>query len=102
MPNSPQSKASRPRRPLTAVAATAMALTLAVCGSSSSTFTSSGGTAATRTVATAHGTVSVPAHPDATVRFVNRTAQLAALKRKYEDRIAAVRKIHGSQLADGH
>ena len=56
---------SRPRRLLTAVAATAMAmaLALAACGSSSSSTTSSGGTAATRAVATAHGKVSVPAHP---------------------------------------
>lgn len=56
-------KASRPRRLLTAVAATAMALALAACGSSSSSTTSSGGTVATRAVATAHGKVSVPAHP---------------------------------------
>lgn len=37
-------------------------------------------------------TVTWPGYPDATARFVNRTAQLAALQRKFEDRIAAVRK----------
>lgn len=34
------------------------------------------------------------AYPDATDEFVNRTAQLATLKQKYEDRIAAVRKTY--------
>ncbi|WP_406131177.1 ABC transporter substrate-binding protein [Streptomyces sp. NBC_00989] len=40
------------------------------------------------------------AYPDATARFVNRTAQLAAMKRKYKGRIAAVRKTYGSKLAN--
>ncbi|MFJ8059199.1 ABC transporter substrate-binding protein [Streptomyces sp. NPDC096142] len=202
MPSSPLPGAFRPRRLLTAVAATAMALALAACGSSSaSSTTASGGKATTRTVATAHGKVAVPTHPlrivsvhswateslydlglkpvgvenggetyvppryltrwkatpkvttgadidyeeiaklrpdlivgvdvpylskayaklsaiaptafasfkdtatwsvypDATAEFVNRTTQLAALKRKYEDRIAAVRTTYGTRLAD--
>ncbi|MFJ2158510.1 ABC transporter substrate-binding protein [Streptomyces sp. NPDC087856] len=202
MPSSPLAGAFRPRRLLTAVAATAMALALAACGSSSSSSTTAAsGKATTRTVATAHGQVSVPTHPlrivsvhswateslfdlglkpvgvenggetyvpprylkrwkatpkvttgadidyeeiaklrpdlivgvdvpylskaykklsaiapttfapfkdtatwsaypDATAEFVNRTTQLAALKQKYEDRIAAVRRTYGTQLAD--
>ncbi|MFJ3826273.1 ABC transporter substrate-binding protein [Streptomyces nodosus] len=42
------------------------------------------------------------AYPDATARFVNRTTQMAALKKKYEDRIAAVRKADGAELAASH
>ncbi|MEU6497251.1 ABC transporter substrate-binding protein [Streptomyces sp. NPDC046984] len=42
------------------------------------------------------------AYPDATARFVNRTAQMATLKEKYEDRIAAVRTTDGAKLADSH
>ncbi|MFJ9376538.1 ABC transporter substrate-binding protein [Streptomyces sp. NPDC101455] len=45
-------------------------------------------------------TASWSAYPDATAQFVNRTSQLAALKRKYDDRIAAVRKAYGTELAD--
>ncbi|MFJ2513055.1 ABC transporter substrate-binding protein [Streptomyces griseoviridis] len=39
-------------------------------------------------------------YPDATARFVDRGTQLAALKRTYEDRIAAVRKEYRAKLAD--
>ncbi|MEU6478576.1 ABC transporter substrate-binding protein [Streptomyces sp. NPDC047017] len=40
--------------------------------------------------------------PEATARFVNRTTQLAALKKEYGDRIAAVRKTYGAKLAASH
>lgn len=39
------------------------------------------------------------AYPDATASFVNRTAQLARLKKKYADRIAAVRAAEGAKLS---
>lgn len=42
------------------------------------------------------------AYPRATAEFVNRTARLAALREKYDDRIAAVRRTYGSRLADSH
>ncbi|MER8118500.1 ABC transporter substrate-binding protein [Streptomyces sp. NPDC094031] len=40
------------------------------------------------------------AYPQATATFVNGTAQLARLKRKYDDRIAAVRTSLGTKLTD--
>ncbi|MCS0605558.1 ABC transporter substrate-binding protein [Streptomyces sp. LP11] len=39
------------------------------------------------------------AYPDATARFVNRTAQLTRLKKTYTDRIAAVREADGAKLS---
>ncbi|MYU02644.1 ABC transporter substrate-binding protein [Streptomyces sp. SID8366] len=39
-------------------------------------------------------------YPQATATFVNGTAQLARLKRKYDDRIAAVRTSLGTKLTD--
>nr|WP_145487392.1 MULTISPECIES: ABC transporter substrate-binding protein [Streptomyces] len=41
------------------------------------------------------------AYPQATAGFVNGTAQLARLKQKYDDRIAAARKAVGPKLTSG-
>ncbi|MER7971065.1 ABC transporter substrate-binding protein [Streptomyces sp. NPDC096080] len=58
---SPSPAASAPRRLLTALVGAAAALTLAACGTGTTTADAAADT--TRVVATAHGKVTVPAHP---------------------------------------